>query len=174
MTHHAPTTLVGLGRVVALFARRTDGSRCRITPQHERWLAWKADSRDLAVLVPSTGSATPARGAAAMRHRRFHGADPAQARPMTWPSPRGRRTTLGLLEAISYDASGIDSPSKGESRWIHQFGDRGERGHQQTRADAASPYGDDLLPQLDADAAGNLFIVRRRSNTYTVRDWIIA
>ncbi len=174
MTGHSRPTLVGLGRLLALVVRRADGSRARVLPQGERWLAWKEDRQELVVLVPAGGPSSPASGAVAVRHRTFHGKDPVTASPMTWPSPRGKRITLGLLESVTYDSTGIDSPSKGEARWIHQFGDRGERGHSQTRADAPSPYPDALLPRLDADADGNLRILRRTTNTYTVKDWIIA
>jgi hypothetical protein len=30
------------------------------------------------------------------------------------------------------------------------------------------------MPRLDIDTEGNLIIVRRASNTFTVRDWIMA
>ena len=167
----APTT-VGLGRLVSLVIRRRDGSRLRITPQGERWLAWDEARRDLLVLVPTTcrHASAPAASAA---HERFHGAVPTALRRMTWPLPQGRLSPLGLLESITYDATGIRSPSKGRCRWLHQFGDRGERGHAQASPNEPSLYPDPMLPRLDVDAQGNLFVVRRSTNRYTVTDWIV-
>jgi hypothetical protein len=110
----------------------------------------------------------------ARRHRRFHGAAPAGARPMIEP-PRGRGLrTLGLLESVTYCADGIQSPSKKGHLWIHHFGDRGERGHGPTKRNARSPYGDSCKPGLAVDPSGNLAIQRRPSNRFTVTDWMLA
>jgi hypothetical protein len=168
-----PPTMMGLGRLVALIVRQPDGTRMSITPQRDQWLAWKNDSRDLVVLVPGLRlSATPSSLHVAA-HQRFHGKPPTSARSMTWPSPRGPRTTLGLLESVTYDATGIRSPSKGRCRWLHQFGDHGERGHTHAQPDEPSPYADRLLPRIEVDAVGHLRIIRRATNTYTVTDWIV-
>lgn len=172
MSRHASSPAIGLGRLVSLVVRRGDGSRQRVTPQDERWLAWDPARRDLLVLVPiaSRHASAPTANAA---HERFHGAAPTSLRKMTLPSPQGRLSSLGLLESITYDATGIRSPSKGRCRWLHQFGDRGERGHAQASPDEPSPYPDQVLPRLDVDAVGNLRIHRRSGCTYTVKDWII-
>ena len=172
MSRRASSPVIGLGRLVSLVVRRGDGSRQRVTPQGERWLAWDAARRDLLVLVPTAGrlASTPA---ASEAHELFHGAAPTSLRRMTWPSPQGRLSPLGLLESITYDATGIRSPSKGRCRWLHQFGDLGERGHAQASPDEPSPYSDQVLPRLDVDAVGNLRIFRRAGCFYTVRDWII-
>jgi hypothetical protein len=164
---------MGLGRLVALIVRRPDGTRMSITPQRDQWLAWKMDSRDLVVLVPAEGVRTTPPEQHVAAHQRFHGAAPTSARSMTWPSPRGARTTLGFLESVTYDATGIRIPSKGRCRWLHQFGDHGERGHSHAQENEPSPYADRLLPRLEVDAVGHLRIVRREMNTYTVTDWIV-
>lgn len=91
---------------------------------------------------------------------------------MEWPATRGAVNTLGLIEAVTYSATGIQSPSKGSHHWIHHFGDRGECGHGPTSAQAAS-YAERFMPSMNVDAAGNLFVVRRTSNHFTVKDWII-
>lgn len=172
MKRRGASPVIGLGRLVSLVVRRSDGSRLRITPQGERCLAWDAARRDLLVLVPTAGQHAPTPAASAA-HERFHGAVPTSLRQMTWPSPQGRLSSLGLLESITYDATGIRSPSKGRCRWLHQFGDRGERGHAHASQDEPSPYPDQVLPRLDVDAVGNLRIFRRAGCTYTVEDWII-
>jgi antirestriction protein ArdC len=166
--------VVGLGRLVALVVRTPDGKRIRITPQDERWLAWRASTKDLLVLRPATGPEAAVDPDAARRHRRFHGAAPAGARPMIEP-PRGRGLrTLGFLESVTYCADGIQSPSKKGHLWIHHFGDRGERGHGPTRANAVSPYRLDVMPRLLVGQSGDLVIQRRAKNDFAVKDWIIA
>lgn len=168
-----PPTVMGLGRLLSLIVRRADGTRMSITPQRDQWLAWKNDTRDLVVLVPASGQRTTPSAQHVAAHHRFHGAAPVAARPMTLPSPRGPSMPLGLLESVTYDATGIRSPSKGRCRWLHQFGDHGERGHTHAQRDESSPYPDRLLPRLEVDAVGHLRIIRRETNTYTVTDWII-
>jgi hypothetical protein len=125
------------------------------------------------VLQPGHGVERSPSRRAAERHRLFHGALPRCARQMEWPTPDGTLRTLGLIESVTYVATGIGSPIKGAHRWVHQFGDRGELGHGVTRKQSASAYSERLMPELRTDSAGNLFVVRRSSNRYTVRDWII-
>lgn len=127
-------------------------------------IAWKPETRDLVVLRPGRGEGEVAKQRDARRHQRFHGAVPEQTRAMH---------VLGLIESVAYVATGIRSPSKGPHHWIHQFGDRGEHGHDAVQTQAPSIYAERFMPQLDVDAAGNLVVVRRPSNRFTVRDWII-
>lgn len=169
----AVPTVIGLGRLVDLIIRDAQGQRLRITPHNEQWLAWNSDARDLVVLRPGRGVGAPAKRGDARRHQTFHGAAPKQARPMEWPVPRGAVRALGLIESVTYNATGIRSPSKGSHHWIHHFGDRGELGHGPTSAHAASAYPERLMPFLKVDAAGNLFVVRRTRNRFTVQKWII-
>jgi hypothetical protein len=110
---------------------------------------------------------------AAHRHKTFHGAAPTQARTMEWPAHNGKLLSLGLIESVTYTATGIRSPSKGKHHWVHHFGDRGERGHGPTHALTPSTYTERLMPRLDIDRAGNLSVVRRPRNRFTVNDWII-
>lgn len=172
VTATLPTT-IGLGRLVDLIIRDAHGQRLRVTPHGEQWLAWKPDTRDLVVLRPGRGVGTVAKRHDARRHQQFHGAMPEQARVMEWPAARGAVRTLGLIESATYVATGIRSPSKGPHHWIHQFGDRGERGHRAARAKASSPYAERFMPRLDVDASGNLIVVRLAKNQFMVRDWII-
>ena len=165
--------MIGLGRLVDLIIRDANGQRQRVTPSSELWLAWKSDTRDLVMLRPGRGKGSRSKRDAARRHQKFHGAEPEQARPMEWPVPHGGVRTLGFIEAVTYSATGIRSPSKGSHHWIHQFGDRGERGHDSTRTKAPSPYSERFMPRLDVDSAGSLFVIRLAGNQFTVRDWII-
>ena len=166
-------TLIGLGRLVDFIIRDNDGQRLRATPRGERWLAWKADTRDLVVLLPGGGRGSHPNRSDAKRHYTFHGAEPQRSRHMKWPASSGGRRTLGRIEAVTYTADGIRSPSKGSHHWVHQFGDHGERGHGPARSQKADQYSYLFCPLLEIDEAGNLFVVRCRSNRYLVRNWII-
>gem|GEM_PF-1401952 len=172
MTATLPTT-IGLGRLVDFIIRDAHGQRLQVTPHGEQWLAWKPDTRDLVVLRPGRGKGVVAKQRDARRHHQFHGAVPEQARAMDWPASRGAVRVLGLVESVTYVATGIRSPSKGPHLWIHQFGDRGEHGHGTARMQGSSAHAERFMPQLSVDAAGNLFVVRRFGNRFAVRDWII-
>jgi hypothetical protein len=80
---------------------------------------------------------------------------------------------LGLVESITYHPAGWDSDKK-DARWIHQFGDVGERGHGEADPAAPSPYPARLMPEAWATPQGHLVIRRRAGNRYTVDDWILA
>lgn len=173
VTATLPTT-IGLGRLVDLIIRDAHGQRLRVTPHGEQWLAWKPDTRDLVVLRPETGERSAIKQRDARRHHRFHGAAPEQARPMEWPASRGAVRTLGLIESVTYVATGIRSPSKSRHHWIHQFGDDGSLGHGLVNHRRRNrSYSERFLPALATDDGRNLFVVRRPGNEFTVRDWII-
>jgi hypothetical protein len=165
--------MIGLGRLVDFIIRDAQGRQLRVTPTGERWLAWKADTRDLVVLCPGRGKGSVPHSRAALRHRVFHGAEPQSMRSMEWPAATGQQRALGLIDAVTYSAMGIRSPSKGTHYWIHHFGDHGEQGYGSEQFLRQSRYADRHLPRLDVDAAGNFFVVRRSQNRYTVQDWII-
>ena len=166
-------TMIGLGRLVDLVIRDAQGQRKRVTPNNELWLAWKSDSRDLVILRPGHGNGAAAKRSESRRHKMFHGAEPTQTRSMEWPTPSGKMQSLGLIESVTYSATGIRSPSKGQHHWVHHFGDRGEHGHGTTRPQALSPYPERCMPRLDVDEAGHLYVIRRAGNHFTARDWII-
>ena len=166
-------TMIGLGRLVDMVIRDAQGQRKRVTPNNELWLAWKSDTRDLVILRPGHGSDVVAKHRASQRHKAFHGAAPTQARSMEWPAPNGKIQSLGLVESVTYTATGIRSPSKGPHHWVHHFGDRGEHGHGTAKPHAVSHYPERSMPRLDVDQAGHLYIIRRTGNRFTVRDWII-
>ncbi len=170
MTAKIPT-VIGLGRLVDFIIRDALGQRLRVTSSSELWLAWKSDTRDLVILRPGHGSDAVAKRKELQRHKIFHGAAPTQTRSMEWPNPNGKIQSLGLIESVTYTATGIRSPSKGPHHWIHLFGDHGEHGH--GTAHASSDYPEHCMPSLDVDQAGNLYIIRRERNRFAVRDWII-
>ena len=166
-------TMIGLGRLVDLVIRDAQGQRQRVTPNNELWLAWKSDTRDLVILRPGHGNGAVAKRGASQRHKIFHGAAPTQARSMEWPAPNGKIQSLGLVESVTYTATGIRSPSKGPHHWVHHFGDRGEHGHGTAKPHAVSHYPERSMPRLDVDQAGHWYVIRRAGNHFTVRDWII-
>jgi hypothetical protein len=165
--------MIGLGRLVDFIIRDAQGRRLRVTPTDERWLAWRADTRDLLVLKPGRAVDCALHPHAALRHRVFHGADPQSVREMDWPTSRGNRRELGLIESVTYTAVGIHSPSKGSHLWIHHFGDGGERQHGPIEPGRSMRRDQKLLPFLESDRFGSLFVVRQRSNKYFVNEWII-
>jgi hypothetical protein len=164
-------TMIGLGRLVDIVIRDAQGQRQRVTPRNELWLAWKSDTRDLVLLRPGHGNGAVAKRGASQRHKTFHGAAPTQTQSMEWPAPKGKIQSLGLIESVTYVATGIRSPSKGPHHWVHHFGDRGEHGH--GTAHASNHYPERCMPRLDVDQAGHLYIIRRAGNRFTVHDWII-
>jgi hypothetical protein len=173
-----PAAVVGLGRLLALVVRSPQGGApCRITPSGDAWLAWRAATRDLLIVRAGAGT-IPARievpTPIIRQHARFHGARPDSVRLMEAPEPVPPVRALGLIESVAYEASGIRSPMKRDIVWIHQFGDRGERGRGRARLTDPSPYPDRLLPRLEQDAAGAWFIVRRPGCRYVVKAWILS
>jgi hypothetical protein len=172
MSKNIPT-VVGLGRLVEFVIRDPHGQRLRVTPTDERWLAWKPDTRDLVVLRPGRGQQLSIDSRAAKRHAQFHGAAPQKARRMELPTPQGKLKTLGLIESVTYSADEIHSPLKKSHHWVHQFGDRGERGHGSLTATQVNSFPARLFPELVVDTAGNYVVCRRTGNRYAVRDWII-
>jgi hypothetical protein len=163
MTAKIPT-VIGLGRLVDFIIRDAQGQRLRVTPSSELWLAWKSDSRDLIVLRPGQGQESLIDLKAAKRHKKFHGAAPEQARSMEWPKAQGKLRTLGLIESVTYCSTGIHSPIKKTHHWVHQFGDRGERKHGSMVVQDPSACAERLMPLLDVDELGNVFMVRRPDN----------
>ena len=139
-------TMIGLGRLVDMVIRDAQGQRKRVTPNNELWLAWKSDTRDLVILRPGHGNGVAAKHRASQRHKTFHGAAPTQARSMEWPAPNGKIQSLGLVESVTYSATGIRSPSKGQHHWVHHFGDRGEHGQGSMGVKAPNPYNERHLP----------------------------
>jgi antirestriction protein ArdC len=167
-----PRELVGLGRLVRLVVRHTDGSREAIAPEGVRFLAWDYARKDLVIAdaVPGTGKLSPEVQA---RHLEFHGAAPDRAQRVALRTP-GRMKCVGRVESITYATEGWNSPSKAGAVWVHLFGDVGERGHGPIDPDAPSPYPESVMPDLFMDRTSGLFIRRRRGNRYTVTDWIMA
>jgi hypothetical protein len=176
MSNHIPT-VIGLGRLVEFIICDHHGQRLRVTPTDERWLAWKPDTRDLVVLRPGRGQQLSIEQSAAKRHAQFHGAPPQKARRMELPTPKGSIETLGLIESVTYCADEIHSPLKKSHHWVHQFGDRGERGHGLLSSTQTSKQKNSfparLFPELAVDMAGNYVVRRRASNCFMVHDWII-
>lgn len=166
-------TMIGLGRLVDMVIRGAKGQRQRVTPSSELWLAWKSGTRDLVILRPGHGKSAVAKRGASERHKTFHGAVPTQTRSMEWPTPSGNVQSLGLIESVTYVATGIRSPSKGLHHWVHHFGDRGEHGHGTAQPHALSHYPERCMPRLDVDQAGHWYVIRQPGNRFTVRDWIL-
>ena len=166
-------TMIGLGRLVDLVIRDAQGQRQRVTPSSELWLAWKSDTRDFVILRPGHGGDADPKQNASQRHKAFHGAEPTQARSMEWPTPSGKIRSLGLIESVTYTATGIRSPNKKQHHWVHHFGDRGEHGHGTAQPHAPSQYPERCMPRLDVDQSGNQYIIRRAGNCFSVRDWIV-
>ena len=170
-----PPVVTGLGRLIGMVLRLPDGRRSQVQWKGPRWLAWQSATRDLLILHAGGGTVpTPVTtSAASVRHWVFHGAAPRGVRIMVAPDAPEITTSLGLIESLTYETRGFRSPSKSGHAWLHQFGDHGERGHGATNLRDPSPYPDDVLPALVADAKGHLWIKRRSGCTYTVDQWIM-
>lgn len=152
--------LLGIGRLVSLEVLGDDG-RVRVLPMRGRWLAWDGRRFHIVERRAKRSAALPARTKA--MHRRFHRADPRGAYEVVSPDPVNPLRQVGLLKALTYDSSDIDSPSKQKYHWHHAFGDTGHKG---------GSYPTRVMPALKADAKGNLFIVRRPGNIFRVDEWL--
>lgn len=72
---------------------------------------------------------------------------------------------VGLLKSLVYYVpSKIRSPGKNKYLWHHAFGDTGHKG--------GDSYPIKVMPMLQRDSAGNLFIKRRPGNIFRVDNWL--
>jgi hypothetical protein len=149
-----PRSLMQLGRVVNV--ELDNGSL--VTPSRKLILAW--GNRKLHLCIPAKGNPGSLSSNVRDMHRKFHGADPGRAIVADCPTPKGGTKTLGLIKAITYQATGINSPAKKRHNWRHLFGDTGHEGRES--------HPKSLMPAMVQDAAGNVFIRRRAGNKYTV------
>lgn len=134
------------------------------------FVAWMPGSRDLALVKRKGPAQAPLSSTAASLFRQFHGSNP-KAGAYEWPDPVGGLREIGRLRSITYVVpETIKSPEKTGFRWVHEFGDHGERGHgEHTKT---KRYPEHLMPALCQDARGSLFIRRKPGNRYYVSRWI--
>lgn len=160
-----------LGHLVSMEVRQ--GARTGTVRGGALYVGWIPSSKTLC-LIRKTRQATTrnpiSRGVLSL-HRRFHNADAQRATTFEWPDPVGKKRPLGRIVALTYKIpKGMKSPQKGRYLWKHEFGDHGERGHGPVRG--SGHYPEKLMPLLQVDQAGNMFIKRMPGNRYYVTDWL--
>lgn len=156
--------LLCLGRLKQLeLLDPASGRTATIRPQ-KKWLAW--DGRNLHICTVTgtlPGAKLPAK--IITKHQQFHN-QPPKGKPFKadCPTKRGAIRRVGLISALVYTVpKSIKSPTKNPHLWHHAFGDTGHKG---------GKYPTKVMPELIADATGNIFIKRRKGNIYNVDDWI--
>lgn len=152
--------LLGIGRLVSLEVLRPDGRVTEMRPR-QKWLAW--DGRRFHIVSRRAKRNAPLAEKVQRMHRRFHRANPSSTYEVDCPAPQGPLREVGLVKALIYDSSDINSPSKQKYHWHHAFGDTGHKGGE---------YPTKVMPALKQDARGNLFIVRRPGNIFRVDEWL--
>jgi len=166
-----------LGDLVELVVVTPSGDRALSTSKlRGKYLAWLPTKRNFAIVVKTSKAV---RGTLTAKDRevfrKFHKGDPKRAAPYEWPDKIGNLVKIGRLKSLTYVVpESIQSPQKrvpGQiTRWVHEFGDHGERGHGEH--DASGGYPIRLMPILAKDRRGNLFILRQPGNKYDVTEWI--
>lgn len=98
-------------------------------------------------------------------HQKFHGAEASRTITAEYEVPVGKVTPIALIDALVYEVPRkVKSPTKNGYLWHHKFGD--------TKHSGNSDKGTKVMPYLASDSRGNLFIVRRPGNIYTVDSWL--
>ncbi len=129
-----------------------------------KWLAWDGKQFQICNVRGQVNATLPSSVVA--KHRKFHAANP-QGKPFLASMPDRGPTVrdVGLLKSLVYYVpSKIRSPGKNKYLWHHAFGDTGHKG--------GDSYPIKVMPMLQRDSAGNLFIKRRAGNIFRVDNWL--
>jgi hypothetical protein len=135
------------------------------------FLGWVPRTDDFCV-VKKVGKASTSALSARDRSvfKQFHQTPVKTAGLYDWPSNRGLRQ-IGRLKSLTYVVpEWVKSPQKRGYRWVHEFGDHGERGH--GSHDGFKGYSTRLMPVLCKAGNGSLHIKRMPGNKYDVTAWI--
>lgn len=129
-----------------------------------KWLAWDGKQFQICNVKGQVNAELPPN--IVQRHKKFHAANP-QGKPFLASMPDRGPTVknVGLLKSLVYYVpSKIRSPGKNKYLWHHAFGDTGHKG--------GDSYPTSVMPMLQSDSAGNLFIKRRPGNIFRVDNWL--
>lgn len=157
-----------LGQLVELVLH--DGRKMSASKLRGTFLAWMPSSNNFAVVTRA--KAAPGALSAKSREvfRRFHKTETKKAAAYDWPTPSSK-TQVGRLKSLTYVVpQAVKSPEKHGFRWVHEFGDHGERGHGQH--DGFKGYPTHLMPMLLRGNDGSIHIKRMPGNKYDVTEWI--
>lgn len=156
---------VGQLRQLELYDPKT-GRTGTISPKG-KWLAWDGKQFQICNVKGQVNASLPSK--LVSRHRKFHSANPI-GKPFLAEYPKEERRgptvrDVGLLKSLVYYVpSKIRSPGKNKYLWHHAFGDTGHKG--------GDSYPTKVMPMLQRDSAGNLFIKRRPGNIFRVDNWL--
>jgi hypothetical protein len=154
-----------------MVVRLPGGQERKIQVKGKR-IGWIPSSRTLAILKGNPVSTSSATLPSVDRlHKQFHRTSPSKSARYEWPDPVGSKRDIGRLVSLTYTIpKDLKSPGKSTYRWIHEFGDHGERGH--GSAHRKGNYPERFMPMLQKDSKGNLYIKRMPGNRYYVKDWL--
>lgn len=159
-----------LGTLDFLEVLRPNGNVTKVGAKG-RLLGWLPGSKTLCILNSKRLAKAEVSSGIAGVHKRFHKVQPTGAHVFEWPDPQGRKVDIGRIVALQYSIpSWLKSPGKAQYKWHHEFGDHGERGHGPTGERGNYPVS--LMPMLQEDQAGNLYIKRMPGNKFYVTDWL--
>jgi len=153
---------VGQLRDLEIYDPKTESTK-HIKPRN-KWLAW--DGKQFHVCNVSGQANADLPKEVEKRHRKFHQANP-QGKPFVGSMPDRSASVrdVGLLKSLVYYVpTKIRSPGKNKYLWHHAFGDTGHKG--------GDSYPIKVMPMLQKDSAGNLFIKRRPGNIFKVDQWL--
>jgi len=161
-----PKSLLCIGQLRAIEVVLPDGS-VKAAACKKHWLAWDGRQYQICYVKGSVKTTLPRNIVA--RHKKFHGVAP-QSNPFYAMMPDRGPTikNVGLLKSLTYYVpTQIRSPGKNKYLWHHDFGN--------TVAGQKTPdggYPTKLMPMLQRDSTGNLFIKRRPGNIFRVSNWL--
>lgn len=160
-----------LGELVEMCVRTPNGREQTIKPVG-KLIGWIPSSRTLCVLKKRRGKVVNHLSTSVVNlHKRFHNSRPTKAAQYEWPDPAGSKRAIGRIVSLTYRIpKGLKSPEKTKYIWHHEFGDHGERGH--GPVGESGDYPETLMPTLQKDERGNLFIKRNPGNKYYVKEWL--
>jgi hypothetical protein len=158
-----------LGSLVELVL--ADGRTLRAGALKSWYLCWAPGTNDLRVVKRSGKSSVSALSQKDRTvFKQFHKSQVENAGRYHWPEPCGLRR-IGRLKSLTYVVpEWVRSPEKHGYRWVHEFGDHGERGH--GAHEGSKGYPTRLMPVLCQASNGSLHIKRVPGNRYDVSSWI--
>ncbi len=157
--------LIGLGKADELRMIHQSGRGSHLLTFPGFFWAWDGSPTTgfIRLVKIADSDASPASIASVDLHEQFHGREPSST-VHVWAEPLKNPRTIGYATAIAYDARKFSS-TKGDAIYRHFFGAVTE--------DDKPPFRNSLLPAVVVDAKGQVALIRRPGNTFTLEDWIV-
>lgn len=160
-----------MGNLTEIVVRKN--GRDRVIKPKKCLIGWIPKGKHVAVLKkaknpPRAGGVS---NAVKKIHKKFHKTKSNKTEMYEWPDAVGKKVNVGRIVSLTYVVpKSLRSPGKNGFRWHHEFGDHGERGHD--NVDESGNYPQKYMPMLQKDSKGNYYIKRMPGNKYYVTDWL--